>query len=154
MKVMIRKTVFFGLTLILVIAFVALVIRGRKLERQQAERPPTFLSESSSPVRAFAPSDLDIVGLQMKLEQDGTARHEFELSNEGKVTYQSVQLEFVYRDAVGSQVAAKRYSVSRVLEPGRSAEIDDAVVGGVPLHAASVHGRVVFGEIASEGDRQ
>ncbi len=151
---MIRKAVFFGLTLVLVIAFVALVIRGRKLEQQQAQRPPEFLSESSSPVRAFAPSDLDIVRLQMKLEHDGTARHEFELSNKGSVTYQVVQLEFIYRDAGGSQVAAKRYSVSRILEPGRSAEIDDAVVSGVPLRAVSVHGRIVYAELASDGERQ
>ncbi|MBP1624567.1 MAG: hypothetical protein H6Q07_2587, partial [Acidobacteria bacterium] len=53
---MIRKSLFWGLTLVLVVALISLIVRGRRLEKQQAGKSVEVVQESEpSPIRVLAP---------------------------------------------------------------------------------------------------
>lgn len=140
---MIRRSFFFGLTLILVVALVSLILRGQRQEKLQAGQAVEVIRESkSSPIRVYAPSDLEIIQSTAKFgkKSDGKdfflgVRHKIEIRNKGKVPYREIQLALYYTDLKGRQLATKTYLISKTLLPATSLEVTDIQVDSLPLSA-------------------
>ena len=101
---MIRKWVFGGLTLVLVVALAALIIQGHRLEKQKANQQVEIIQKSTpTATRAFAPKDIELLDSNMRIEektdassQSCIAWHEIELKNSGTIAYEKIQLSFDY----------------------------------------------------------
>jgi hypothetical protein len=140
---MIRRSLFFGLTLVLIVALVTLILQGRRQEKLQANKKVEVIKESTaSPIRVYAPSDLEIVRSTVEFgkKSNGTtsaldARHEIEILNRGKVPYREIRLAFEYIDTKGKPLTTKTYSVSRTLLPATSLKVPDIMMDSLPLSA-------------------
>jgi hypothetical protein len=151
---MIRKSLFWGLTVVLIVALVNLIIRGRRLEKQQARQLVEVVQESRpTSTRVLAPRDLEIVQSKMRLEEaDGKtrsqiARHEIEIRNNGKIPYSGIQLGFDYLDRSGKLLSTKTQSLARSIEPGGDLKLVEIVVSGLPLPTISFRVVVVSADI-------
>src|SRR5512139_3023396 len=105
---MARRSLFLGLTGMLVVVLVYLVVQGRKQEKQQQKnpRPVELVQESKpTPIRVMAPPDLQI--MEAKMELSGTAaglpnesglsgKHQIVVRNNGQSVYQSVRFRLTY----------------------------------------------------------
>jgi hypothetical protein len=133
---MIRKSLFWGLTLVLIVAIVNLVLRGRRLEKQQSAKAAEVVQQSKpTSTRVLAPQDLEITGSTMQVES-GSARHSIEIRNKGAVTYNGIRLKFAYLDSKDMVIAEKYYSAARAVAPGASIKLDDIKIDGIPASAA------------------
>jgi hypothetical protein len=154
---MIRKSLFWGLTLILVIALVNLIIRGRRLEKQQASRLAEVIQESkATSTRVLAPRDLEIVRSKMQLEEEvggrirsQTAWHEIEICNDGKIPYSGIQLSFDYLDSRGKLLATRTYSIVQTILPGATLKLVDITVDGLPVSTANSHVVIAYADIGN-----
>lgn len=140
---MIRKSFFFGLTLVLVVALVTLILQGRKQEKLQASQKSEVIKESaSSPIRVYEPSDLEIIRptADFAKKSDGKtfslgAGHGIEILNKGKVPYREILLALYYTDLKGKQVATKTYLIRKPLLPETSLKITDIPADSLPSSA-------------------
>jgi hypothetical protein len=154
---MIRKSLFWGLTLVLVVALVGLIIRGRQLEKEKSSRPVEIVQESKpSPTKALDPSDLKVLESKMSLEEksekpgeSNIAHHEIEIQNIGDTTYQGIQLRFEYLDRRGKVLATKTYFVARKFLPRSTFKLDNIIIEDVPVAADRFRVDVDFADIAS-----
>jgi hypothetical protein len=152
---MIRKSLFWGLTLVLMVALINLIIRGRRLEKQQSGRFAEDVRESQpTPTRVLVPRDLEIVQAKMRLEAQGsgkdryqTARHEIEIRNNGKVPYGGIQLSFDYLDRSGKVLATKTQSVAQTILPGTSEKLPDIKVEGLAASTADFQAAILYADI-------
>jgi len=152
---MIRKSLFWGLTLVLVVALISLIVRGRRLEKQQAGKSVEIVQESEpSPIRVLAPQDLEISRSAVFLEKvsNGTgksqaARHEIELRNNGTAAYGSVQLSFEYVDRGGTPIETRHRAVEAALSPGTALRLGDITMEGLPLAAADCRTALMYAEL-------
>ena len=161
---MLRKSLFWGLTVVLVAALVSLIVQGRRLEKQQAGGKVMEVIQESrpSPTRILAPRDLEIVQQKMLLEKasDGksqhqTARHEMEILNKGTVAYGRVQLNFEYLDRSGKLLATGNHVVEEAILPGTALRLADIIVEGLPVAIADCRTAIVYAELgpASKTER-
>lgn len=157
---MLRKSLFFGLTLVLVVALVGLTLRGRRLEKQQASQSVEVVQPSrSTSTRIWTPQDLEIVQLKIRLEQGkGTAgriqsriaRHEIEIRNNGKVPYGRIQLSFDYLGRNGKLLTTRTQSISRTILPGTDLKLTDVGFDGLPSSTADFRVTIVYADIGNE----
>jgi hypothetical protein len=140
---MIRKSLFWGLTLVLVVALVTLIVRGRKLEKQKAAQPVAVTQESKpTPTRVLSPQDIQIVDSTMQPNSKNTVVQGFGIRNNGSVPYSRIQLEFVYLNR-GGKVAAKRTRlVEQTVMPGADIKVADVTNAGIP--ASAVESRILI----------
>jgi hypothetical protein len=154
---MIRKSLFWGLTLVLIVALVTLVIRGRRFEKQQAAKVVAVTRESkSTPTKVLSPQDLEIVDSTKQANFPNTAEHGFVIRNIGSIPYSRLQLEFVYLDRGGRVVANRSRLIERTVMPGTSIEIADIKNEAIP--ASAVESRILIlsadmGPDSSSGQR-
>ena len=134
---MIRKSLFWGLTLILVVAIVNLALRGRRLEKARARQMVEVVQESKpTATRALSPQDLEIMQLKTSIDsQSHTARHEMEIRNIGMIPYSEIRVEFTYRNRQGRILGTKSYSVPQPVLPGTAATIANILIDQVPASA-------------------
>jgi hypothetical protein len=134
---MIRKSLFWGLTLVLVAALVILVIRGRKMEKEQAEQPVEVVRQApSSPTRVLAPQDLDITAATMQPQPNQAVLHAVEIKNHGSVPYGGILLRFVYQDRAGNWLLTKTYSLNKiVILPGLGVKVPEIEIKEIPAAA-------------------
>ena len=155
---MIRKSLFWGLTLVLVVALVNLMIRGRRLEKQQGSQPVEVVQESTpTSTRVLAPQDLEILHSGMRLEEQAgstaqaeTAVHEIEIRNNGSVPYGTIQLGFDYLGSDGKLLASKTRSIIQTIVPGATLKLIDLKAEGLPTSTASSRVAVIFADIGKE----
>jgi hypothetical protein len=155
---MIRKSVFYGLTLLLIVVLINLVFRGRRVEKQQAAKSAEVLYESdSTPTRVIRPKDLEVAHLKMRLEKNAGgdkqslyALHEIEICNKEKTSYGKIQLSVDYLDRKGKVLATKTYSVARKLMPGDVLRLADIKIEDLPAQIANYRISIVYAEIESE----
>jgi len=155
---MVRKSLFWGLTLVLVVALINLIIRGRRLEKLQASQLVEVVKEAKpTPTRVLAPKDLEIVQSALRLEGVGggkiesqTARHEIEIHNKGTVPYATIQLDLNYLDHSGKVLATLTQAVKQVILPGATLKIADIRIDGAPLSAVNSRVTIAYADI---GDR-
>ena len=151
---MIRKSLLWGLTLVLVVAIIQLILRGRRLEKQQAAQAVEIIRQSkTTSTRILAPPDLNVVGATMQLDSDHAARHSIGIRNGGRISYSQVHLRFVYLDAKGKELAAKTYSVIRAVLPGATTNLNDIVIKGIPAAATKFQVSILYGDLGSESSQ-
>jgi hypothetical protein len=148
-----RKWLFWGLTLVLVVALINLIIRGRRLEKQQAGQHAELVQESkATATRVLMPKDLEIVRTQMQLEEktDGgkPASHEIEIRNNGKVAYSRFQLSFVYLDRTGRVLATRTRTIEKTMLPDAVLKLGDITFDGLPDSTAKCEVSVTYADIA------
>ncbi len=154
---MIRKSLFWGLTLVLVVALINLIIRGRRLEKQQARQRVEVVQEAKpTPTRVLAPKDLEIVQSAVRLEgatsgktESQAARHEIELHNKGTVAYGKIQLDFGYFDRNGKVLTTRTQAVEQTILPGATLKIADIRIDGLPLSAVDSRVAIAYADIGS-----
>jgi hypothetical protein len=155
---MIRKSVFWGLTLLLVVALIGIVLRGGRLAKQQADKPTEVIQESvSTPTRVLKPKDLEVIRPKMRLEKkvDGDARslcawHEIEIRNtKEEASYGKIQLSIDYMDRRGKVLATKPYSTAGTIMPGGILRLADIKIEGLPVQITNCRIDIVYAEIES-----
>jgi hypothetical protein len=131
---MARKSLFWGLTLILVVALVSLIIRGRQMEKETAAQPKEIMHQASIlPTRVIAPPDLEIVRSTMEIRPDHTALHEVEIKNHGDVPYGGILLKFTYQNQIGESLLSKTFPLKSVrILPAGVSHAPAIVIPGVP----------------------
>jgi hypothetical protein len=149
---MIRKSLFWGLTVVLLAALVNLIIRGHRLEKHEAARLVEVVRESTpSPTRVLAPRDLEIVRSEMRLEsQSRTDHHGIEIRNNGKVPYRGIQVSLEYLDSGGKVLVTKMRYITQVLAPGAELKLDDVRIDGLPVSTVSYRAAISYADIEVE----
>jgi len=155
---MIRRSMFWGLTLVLIIALAALILRGRRMEKQQAGRLVEIVQKSQpTPTRALAPPDIEIVRATMRLEKgaggkarDLTAHHEIEIRNNGSVPYGEIQLRFTYLGGSGKPLAYRTHTLEEGITPGAILKMTGIVFGDLPDAAANSRASVDYADLKSD----
>jgi hypothetical protein len=147
---MIRKSLFSGLTLVLAVALVTLIIRGRKLEKQRAVQSVEVVQQSRpTATRVLMPRDLEVLNPTMQMESGHSALHGLEIRNSGRVPYNRIQLRFAYLDRDRRTVATKTHSVERVIASGASIKLTDISIEKFPSSAALIQVSIVYADIGA-----
>jgi hypothetical protein len=147
---MIRKSLFWGLTLVLVVALVSLIIRGRRMEKEQAAQPTEAVQQAPLlPTRVLAPQDLEIVRSTMQLKPDHTALHEIEIQNHGSVPYSGILLRFSYQNRFGKLLETKTYALKAAILPGLSFRMRDIVIKEMPASAEKFQVSIQYADMPS-----
>ena len=141
---MIRKSLFWGLTLVLAAALISLVIRSRRLEKEQAQQMVEVVRESTPTLtRVFAPQDLQVTQAMMQLENEpgnqpkaGAARHQIEIRNNGTMSYSDIQLKFDYVGRDGKKLSSRTWLIQQKILPGTTLRVPEIVMRDIPASTA------------------
>ncbi len=150
---MMRKYLFWGLTLVLVVALVNLIIRSRRLEQQQSSQVVEVVRQSKpTATRVLAPQDLVIVQSKTTLERKAggkaqIARHEIEIHNNGSVPYGGIQLSIDYLDRGGKVLASRTNPIASTVLPGATVKLGDITTDDLPASTASAKVAIVYADI-------
>jgi hypothetical protein len=154
---MIRKSLFLGLTFVLIVALIALIVRGYKMDKEQAGRPSEKVEQAKpTPTRVLTPRDLEIVGMKMVLPRDEDvkksafeAHHEIEIHNNGTVPFKDIQLRFVYFDRREKALTSRFYSIAQSIPPGTALKLNDITINDIPAPAVNSKAAIICADIAS-----
>ncbi len=154
---MIRKSVFWGLTLVLIAVLVWLIIRARELESQQSLQPVEVVQESKpTATRVLAPQDLEIVQSQMELAVESSgeltraaALHNLLIRNNGATPYSYLQLKFTYSNRSGKVLATRSHGIGETIQPGALLDIQKITIDDVPSEAAQCAATIIYADIDS-----
>jgi hypothetical protein len=152
---MISKYMFGGLTIVLMVALGFLIIRGRKMEKQQERKTTEVIQESKpSPTRVLTPRELKIVQAKMVLFKQSpdkaanqSAQHEIEIRNLGPTTYSGIQILFEYLNSKGKTIATKPHSINKALSPGGVLLISDIKIVDLPVSIADCRVIIVSADL-------
>jgi len=157
---MFRKTLFWGLTLMLVAVLVSLVIRSRREEKKQAPAVVEVVQESKpTATRVLSPLELVIVEAKMELagvdgkpptkdQSTATAHHQVVVRNDGPAGYSNVQLKLTYLGRGEKILESKTYVVAKPIPPGQTVSLGDISIEGVPAAATHCTARILYADLA------
>lgn len=153
----IRKYLFLGLTVVLIIVFTNLMIRGCRLEEEHAKQMVERVEEAKpSPTRVIHPTDLKISLSKMEPQPDHTGekrsivmRHEVEIYNGGTVAYKGIQLKFAYYTRSGKKLGTRTYFVEKSIPAASSLRLADLLIDNIPAEATGLETAIAFADIAS-----
>ena len=153
---MLRRYLFWGLTLVLVVALTNLIIRGCRLEKEQARQHVETVEEAKPTfTRVQKPQDLKIVQSKMELEKKtdtgkplNTARHEIEIHNGGNVPYKEIQIRFVYLSRTGNKLETRTHSIDQSILPGTTLKLASFRVDGIPSSVTNLQATIICADIA------
>ena len=145
---MVRRSLFLGLTGMLVVVLVYLVVQGRKQEKQQKKnpRPVELVQESKpTPIRVMAPPDLQI--MEAKVELSGTdaglsnesgvsAKHQIVVRNNGQSVYQNIRFRLTYLSRGDKVLGSQIREAGETLQAGQSRSMGDILVENIPSGTA------------------
>jgi hypothetical protein len=151
----IRKYLFWGLTIVLIVALANLMIRSYRLDKKKAQQMVETVEEAKpSSTRVLNPQDLKIVQSKMELQpapgkdkESVAARHEVEIGNSGNVTYKDVQIRFVYLSAKGEQLGDKTQLIEKSVPAGTMLKLADISIGDVPASAVGLETTILCADI-------
>ncbi len=154
---MLRKTLFWGLTLMLVAIIVSLVFRSRREEKSKAAEAVEIVQQSRpTATRVLAPQDLIIVESKMELvkatgeEQKGAAaHHEVVVRNDGSVEYASLQLRFTYLGPGNKDLGSKTCVATKPVPPHQTESLGEITVEEVPAGAARCTVQILYADLSS-----
>jgi hypothetical protein len=113
-----------GLTLVLVAALIGLILRGRRMELEQAaQRFEVVQPSKPTNTRVLNPQDLEIVNPAVEQKSGSGAPGEIEIRNNGSVAYSQILLRIIHLDRKGKEVGSKTYSVGQTLMPQASIKV-------------------------------
>lgn len=149
---MIRRTLFFAVTLILVALLAGLVLRGCQQEKERTAGMAEQTRESPpSPVRVFAPDDLEVVrsGFRAHTLPGGETGvgHEVEIRHRGTLPYQAVRLRFAYRDRQGRPLETRMFTHREAIPPGSTLKIAGIEVAPVPAAAVAAETSILSADL-------
>ena len=153
---MLRKMLFWGLTLMLVAVIVSLAVRSRHQEKKQAAAVVEVVRQSKpTATRVVAPQDLMIVESKMKLvaasakeQTTAAAQHEVVVHNDGPVGYGNVQLKFTYLGRGEKVLESKTCVVAKPIPPGQTVSLGDISIEGVPPAATRCTTQILSADLA------
>jgi hypothetical protein len=153
---MIRKYMFAGLTLALIATLAFLIIRSRKIEKQQESRVKEVIQESKpSPTRVLAPREIKIIQGKMALFRLSpekaaaqSAQHEIEIRNLGRASYSGIQLRLEYLNSIGKTVATKAYSINKALSPGGTLNLSGIKIDNLPVSISDCKIIIISADLA------
>jgi len=152
---MIRKTVFWGLTVVLVAVLVSLIVQSRRLEKQPAPKVTEVVKTAqSSPIRIVAPRDLKVVSLKMKFvtpSAEGAqiadalpaAELEVFLKNQGPDSYVGVQLRFNFLGNTNNALGSQNYLVNKAIPAGQITSTGIITLDDVPENAVKCDATII-----------
>jgi hypothetical protein len=139
---MFRKSLFLGLTIMLVTVLVYLVVQGRRQEKQGSPSRPVEVVRESPPslIRVIAPDDLGIIESEMELSHPGaqarpagvTATHRIVVGDTGRSAYHGFVLKLSYIGPGGKVLETRMVPVAEMLQPGQARSISGIKVENVP----------------------
>ena len=155
----IRRYLFLGLTLVLVVALANLIIRGCRLEKEKAQQLVETVEEAKpSSTRVLNPQDLKIVRAKMEPHRKTVgekplhaARHEVDVYNGGKVAYAAFTLRFAYLSRSGETLETKTHPIAKPIQPGATLTIGDITVDDIPPLAVNADTTIASADIAPSG---
>jgi hypothetical protein len=155
---MIRKSVFWGLTILLVVALVNLFLRERRIGKPLSGKPVEIIQESpSTPIRVLKPKDLKVAFSKMHLEkriegdtQSVCARHEIKIFNKSNISYLKVLLSIDYTDRTGKVLTTRSYVASGPLLPGGELHLVDVRIEDLPVQTVNCRIAIIYAEMESE----
>ncbi|MGA2260103.1 MAG: hypothetical protein ABSH28_01565 [Acidobacteriota bacterium] len=133
---MIRKSIFWGITLMLGTVLVWLVIQGRREETKQAAAPTEIVQTAkASPTRIFAPGDLEVgesrEGVTSK-QATPAPIGKIEIRNHGKVAYHDIMLKLTCLGGGGKVLDAQTRLIPGTIEPAQVLALSDLTFEGIP----------------------
>jgi len=152
---MIRRSVFWGLTVVLVAVLVSLIVQSRRLETQSAPTVTEVVKTAqSSPIRVIAPQDLMVVGSDIRLVNPSTesapaadagsaAELEVSVDNRGSEPYTGVLLRFTYLGSANNALRSQDYLVEKQLPPGQITSTGTIKMDDVPKNTVKCEVTIV-----------
>jgi hypothetical protein len=148
---------FWGLTLLLIVALTMIMIRSCRLEKEQAPKLVETIEEAKpTATRVLKPQDLKIVQSKMVLEprdaggkQSHTARHEIEIYNGGNVSYREIQLRLDYLNRSEKIIETRTHAIVQAISPGATLKLPSIDIDNVPSSAVDLKATVVYADIAT-----
>lgn len=152
-----RRYLFLGLTLVLIVALTNLIIRGYRREKEQARQMVETVEEAKpSSTRVFNPQDLRVLKSIMepqpgipKGEPLRNAMPQVEVLNGGSVTYREILLKFVFLSPAGHKLETKTYLINKPIAPGETIRITDIGIKDIPAEASDLETTIVYADIES-----
>ncbi len=155
---MVRRSLFFGLTLILILAFTFLSVRGCRQEDAPPEQPRETVEKSeTTATRVLKPQDLEIGRSQMTVDRSVdasgkpffAARHEIEIFNRGSVPYREMRLRIAYLSSTGKTLETKHHTIDQTILPGASLKIADLRTDGLTESPAASRISILYADIGN-----
>jgi hypothetical protein len=154
---MLRRALFFGLTLALIAVVIGLMVRSGRQEKEPASQIMEKIEESvPSATRVLDPRDLKAVLRQIAWEEKKdsakpsyAARHEIEIRNSGNTPYKEMGLQFVYASRGGKGRATRTCSIAQTIAPGARVKLADVRTDGFSEPARDPGIRVVYADIGT-----
>jgi hypothetical protein len=136
------------LTVVLMVAFSFIQLRGQRLEKKDAENSKETIQQSqSTAIRVIAPEDLKIINVKMAIESNKVARHQLTIRNDGKISYKRVNIRFTYIDKVGRELGQKEQLIEGILSPGTVQSKENILIQNIPENTKDVKVQIAFGDI-------
>ena len=139
---MVRRSLFLGLTGMLVVVLGYLVVQGRKQEKKQQENPlPVEVVKESKPTltRVIAPSDLQVMEAKMEVAHtDGglSAKHQIIVRNNGRSGYRNIRLRMTYVSRSEQALGSRTIQAAEILLAGQSRSLGEMLAKDVPAGTA------------------
>jgi hypothetical protein len=151
-----RRSLFYGLTLLLVCVFIYLAVQGHRQEKQRQERGADMVETfQPTPMRVLAPQDLEITASSITLdrqnsnEEGPTDRHRIEIRNSGNARYCDIQLKLEYFGSGGAKLGSVERQVTKEIPPGKTLLEIDIRAADLPAGAVSYEPAIVYADIDS-----
>lgn len=150
----IRKYLFLGLTLVLVVALANLIYHGRQEAKKEAAKSAEVIRQSKpTPTRILGPEGIAVVNPVMERDASGAAVHSMAVRNDSSYAYGQIRLQFVYRDRNGKVLERKTQTVAPGPGPGASLSLSGIRVEGVPPAAVQSDVSIVSADLAEPGNQ-
>jgi hypothetical protein len=159
---MIRRALFWGLTVVLAGVLVSLIVRSKQQVKSSAV-PVTEVVRTAKPsaIRIVTPRDLKIIKSDMRLvapsgrngasaEAGATAEHQVLIENRGPVSYINVQLRFTYLGSTDSILESQNYLVDKAILPGQTISAGSIAIDDVPKNARKCTVRILSADFEDQ----
>ena len=141
---MIRRQIFFGLTLVLLAIVIFLLLRGRKADKEWEEqnlKTEEVQNAPSSPTRVLTPRDLKLVQANVAFvptsdEIEGKssveAHHDIVVQNSGDDAYGGLRLRLEYLDRNGKVLVDRIHVVDESLSSRETLRLENIAINDLP----------------------
>lgn len=151
-----RRSLFYGLTLLLVCVFIYLAVQGHRQEKLRQEQGADMVETfQSTPMRVLAPRDLEITASSITLDTkngngEGPAdRHRIEIRNSGNVRYCDIQIKLEYFGSGGAKLGSIERQVTKEIPPGKTLLDIDIPAASLPAGAVGYEPTIVYADVDS-----
>lgn len=156
---MYRKSLFLGLTAMLIAALAWLIVQSRKKEAQHTSRPIAIVKESKPTLtRVLRPTDLEILESKLLLSRSDnssrkgakpavSASHSFVIRNNGRVTYRNVMVEFYYQGRSGKTLETRTWLITEPILPGKTLSIEKLLMEAAPSEATTCTVKIFYSDL-------